>query len=316
MGRTRVLVAGLTIVAALAAIVGGVHTFGNRASSSTLTADGHSIPDAAVPADTAEHDSTASTFDLGVFAPSTTDKPAAIASTTTAPNATPVTLLEGFAIVHVNNATSTPVRVWVADGSAHSAVLRAGDAVNWIVKTTVAGPDRGGAVVNGTNCGASFPSADNVVGGREYHVEILPSTGYCGGGQPMPKLVITDYTAGTSRALTGLAPDATHALVYVINNYDAAVKLNLTDDDAIEWTIDPTLWGVPQLLTTATDHGDGVAVTRTDSQCGYGDGEEYFAGGHTYRIEVVDGSSSCSGAAAPGLVIYDLTTKTSRSLGV
>ena len=315
MGRTRVLLVGIAAVVGVAAIAGGVH-LSTRSAASTLATDSASIPDADVPTTKASHRDavTDTTFDLGVLAPSTTDVPSA--TPTTAPKVTTAAVQRGFALVHINNATSTPVRVTLADVDDHAAVLPAGDHVDWVVKTASNSADRGSARVDGTNCGAVWSGVDNVVDGREYHLEIKPSAGWCAGGPAMPMVLLTDYTAGASKAITGLVPDASHAVVYVVNHYGAAVKVALSDDDEVEWTIDPTMWGAPQRVTTAADHGDGISVTRVDEPCGYGDSADYFTAGHAYRVEVVDGTGGgCTGATPPGLRIYDLTTQTTTLVG-
>lgn len=319
MGRSRVVVVGLATIVGVAAIVAGVR-ISTRDNTARLATENTLIPEAGEPTqdEASEPDETATTFDLGLLVPTTTQAPKSTTTTVPgAPRATTTTVSKAFAVVHVNNNSVTPVRVWLGDASEHAEALPAGEGVNWIVKTSAGKHDVGGVVVDGTSCGAKWSDADNVVGGHEYHFEIKPSPGLCANGQVMPQLVITDYTAGASKTVTGLVPNANHALLYVVNTYGAAAKVNVNDVDALEWTIDPTEWGAPQLLTTATGHGDGVSVTRIDEACGYGDGENYFLGGHTYRIEVVDGTGSCdgSGGPSPGLVIHDLTAGTTRSVG-
>jgi hypothetical protein len=310
-----VILAGLAGLAGIAAIVAGVH-LSTREPGRTLSTDTTLIPDADLPVDqSVKEDDTEPTFDLGALVPPSTGTPRATTSTTAPTLATTTTVPRGFALVHVNNATAIPVSVWLTDADQHATVLPAGNHVDWVVKTKASGTDSGGARVDGTNCGGTWSGVDNVVGGREYHLEILPSVGFCALGQPMPLVVLTDYTLGASKIVAGAVPDESHALIYVVNKYDAATKLTVDDGDTIEWTMDPTIWGAPQRLTTSTDNRDAVKVTRLDQDCGYGDTDDYFAPAHTYRIEVVKSASYCGGVRAPALVIYDLTTLTSRRVG-
>lgn len=317
MGRARVAVAVLAGLVGITAIFLGVR-ISMRDSSATLATDTTMIPEAEAPSGSDKTDDaiTETTFDLGVLAPPTTDAASASTTTpTTAPKATTTTVPKGYAVVHVTNSASLPAKVFLGDDTEHEALLPAGDTTNWMVRTAATHPDSGGAWVKGTGCGGTWSDVNNVLPGREYHFEVKDSPAYCGNGQRMPMVILTDYTAGKSKTITGLVPDATHALIYVINKYDAPVKVAANDVSAIEWTIDPTLWGAPQLIETSTEHGDGVSVARVDEQCGYGDGEDYFSAGHTYRIEVIDGSGSCSGSNAPGLKVTDFTTNSTFYLG-
>ncbi|MDP1794374.1 MAG: hypothetical protein Q8K63_09590 [Acidimicrobiales bacterium] len=308
MGRSRVLVVGLAAIVGVAAIVAGVR-LSARNSSATLATDDPSIPQAHVPLDdndVAAPVETSTTFDIGVLAPTTTE--ALPSTTTTAPKSTTTTILRDFAIVHVNNNNDWPVKVWIGDETKHQAIVAPGEGVNWVVTTSATNPDSGGAFAEGTQCGGSWTDGNNIVGGREYHFEVKPSGGHCSNGFTMPKLVLTDYTAGASKSFTGLIPKANQALIYVFNEYSSEVKLTLNDASVVEWILAKTSGGAPKFLSTASGHGDGFSVTRTDEECGLGDGEDYFKGGHTYRITVIHGTDgNCeSGQRALGLIIKDL----------
>lgn len=318
MGRARVVVAVLAGLVGVSAIVLGVR-ISMRDSRATLATENTVIPDADDPDESDSHGNDAvtdTTFDLGVLAPRTTDAASpSMATSTTAPVVTTTTVPKGYARVRVTNSSALATRVVLTDRSEYAKVIPAGDSVDWAVRTAD-GFDSGSAYVNGTSCGPAWSGADHLVAGREYHLEVKPSVGYCANGQPMPMVLLTDYTVGGSKMFTGLVPDAERALVYIRNQYGAAVRVRLNDVDEIEWTIDPTVWGAPQLLATASDHGDGASVARVDDPtCGFGDGENYFLAGHSYRIDVVDGSGSCGAAKAPALRIFDLTTNTSVLLG-
>ena len=291
-----------------------------RNSTATLDTETTLIPDADAPTDddASEPVETATTFDLGVLAPSTADAPKS--TTTSMPKATTTTAGQNFAIVHVNNTTANTVKVWLGDASEHAAVVLAGEGVNWFVKTSTSDPDRGGATLNGTNCGAKWADANNVVGGREYHFEVTPSVGFCANGQVMPQLVITDYTAGTSKTLGGLMPDANHALIYTVNKSVESVFIGIDDDGtAIEWTLSPGTWGSPDLISTGQGDNDTVTARRVEGECAWSPGIG-FVGGHTYRVEVADGGS-CDSVPLENqgttlrLVIYDLTTNDFVSFG-
>lgn len=315
MGRIRVAVAVLAGLVGVSAIFFGVRlsTHGSKASLST---ESSVIPEADAPRDDNRRDrSTDTTVDLNLFAaPSTSPRPTT--TSTSAPPASPTTVPRGFALVHVTNSTGSPVNVWLGDADEHNTVLPAGHKVDWVVKTSSTTGDRGGARVDGTNCGGTWSGVDNVVDRHEYHLEIKPSLGFCALGQAMPMIVLTDYTIGASKTIAGLLPDLGHALVYVHNLYDAATKLTIVDVDTIEWTMDPSVWGAPQLLTTSNDHSDSATVTRVDNDaCGYGDSADYFTAGHTYRVDVVKGSSFCSGGRGPALSINDLTTGATAIVG-
>lgn len=310
MGRSRVLVAGLAAVVGVAAIGAGVR-MSMRDPSSSLATDNTVIPEADVPSgeDAGEGAETATTFDLGVLAPTATTSTAPPSTATTAPKTTTTTLSRNFAIVHVNNTSSLPVKVTLGDETEHAATIAAGEGVNWVVKTSATNPDSATARLTTSNCGVAWSDTDNIVGGREYHLEVKASNGFCASRHPMPMIALTDYTGGGSKSFTGLAPGPNQALVYVVNKYGAPVKLTVSDDDTREWTLDPNQWGTPRSLMTSTEHGDSISLTRLDEQCGYGDGHDYFQGGVTYILTVIDSHLECeSGLKAPALEINTVNT--------
>ena len=137
-----------------------------------------------------------------------------------------------------------------------------------------------------------------------------------------PAVTTTAPPATTSTTVAAPVPTTTSttaapntATINVVNNFSATVKISVNDVNSKEWTLAPGAKAGPWTLQTATDHGDGATVQDPATQCGYGDGEDFFKAGHTYLIEAKKAAQNCGDSPAPMLVIHDKTTGTSVTLG-
>jgi hypothetical protein len=95
------------------------------------------------------------------------------------------------------------------------------------------------------------------------------------------------------------------------------VTITVGDETTNTWTLNPGASAAPWALTTADGvHGDGASVLRVGTQCGSGDGEDYFHGGHEYTVEAIAGlANSCDATSAgPRLLVHDLTTGTTSQI--
>jgi hypothetical protein len=120
-------------------------------------------------------------------------------------------------------------------------------------------------------------------------------------------------TTSTIPHASGL--DADHARIYVENQYATAVTVGAGDETGNTWVLEPGQKAGPWDMLTSTSHGDGASVARVDdSGCGSGDGEDYFQGGHVYRLVVKTRSTNCTEGPGPELYIYDLTAATTRTI--
>lgn len=233
---------------------------------------------------------------------------------TTVPTTTSTTIKSDVAVVTATNKTEWPVKVWVGAVTEHEAILQPGQSIEWSVTQPGRNPDSGGAVAEGTFCGPKWYDVKNLVGGHRYTLDVT-NEGYCPLGQPQPKMTLTDKGDNTSKSYVGLIPDANHALLYVVNKYNALADVKVNDDNEKTWSVHPGQWGDAFMLATSNEHGDGVSVTKMPEQCGWGDSEDFFKGGHVYRLEV-RGGQKCNDEtfAAPNLLIVDITGNSQRSL--
>lgn len=127
----------------------------------------------------------------------------------------------------------------------------------------------------------------------------------------------TTTVAPISTTTVPSGPDATHARIYVENQYAVAVKVGAGDGTDNEWTLEPGATAGPwdMLTQSGPGTGDGANVARVDDpSCGAADGENYFRGGHTYRLVVKTRSTDCLMGPGPELYIYDLTDGTTRTI--
>jgi len=307
----------LAAAGAVALTVGGV---GQPSPSLSLsvgavpTSTPDDLPDLLVPSDSTPDETTTT-----AARPATTVKAGATTTTSVkAPATTPTTTARVAdptrAVVLAVNRTQFDVKMWVGDVSEHEAWLSPGESVEWRVTPSDRNPDAAGAVAKDSYCGGKWFDQNNLVAGHLYTVEARPG-GFCANGFSMPILHLKDDTTGAEKSFVdGLIPDANHALIYVVNKFSAQVKIAINDDSSHEWTLVPGEWGTTTSLKTSNEHGDGATITRLDLQCGYGDGHEYFQGGHTYRLEAVAGQKCHEGSDGPNLMIHDLTSRTTRSL--
>ena len=124
---------------------------------------------------------------------------------------------------------------------------------------------------------------------------------------------IVPTTIGPS---TSIAPGLGTARITVRNDLDVTVRVTAGDETSNEWVLGPGATAGPWEMVTSNVHGDGASVVRIDTQCGGGDGENYFLDGHDYLLEVTLRTPATCGDGGPNplLVIHDLTTGTTRQI--
>ena len=130
-----------------------------------------------------------------------------------------------------------------------------------------------------------------------------PTTTTTRADAPATTSTTVDLLTPTTVSPPTTVPPPTRAQVSVVHHFPGTVQISINDVNAKTWTLAPGEAAGPFTLRTSNEHGDGLTVMAVDTQCGYGDGADYFRGGGTYVLTAREGTQSCEGAPGPMLTI-------------